>query len=60
MFYYQQRVPKGEKIRKEKISQRERKFEKYNRSAKEKRKQESIALKLRREVNIDNFSRPKG
>ncbi len=41
------------------MKQRERKFEKYNRPSVGKRKQEMIGEKLRREVNIDEFSRPK-
>jgi hypothetical protein len=56
----QQRVPKGEKIRKKKMKERERKFEKYNRPSIEKRSRESVSDKLGREISINEYSRPKG
>jgi hypothetical protein len=56
----QQRVPEGEKIRKKNIRERERKFEKYNRPPIEKRSRETVGHKLRREININEYSRPKG
>lgn len=56
----QRRVPEGEKIRKKNIKERERKFEKYNRPPIEKRRGESVSHKLRREISINEYSKPKG
>ncbi len=56
----QQRVPEGEKIRKEKEREREEKFDKYNRPQGERRDKESEDERLEREVKIDENSRPKG
>jgi hypothetical protein len=57
----QQRVPEGEKIRKEEMREREEKFDKYNRPKGERAKeQESKDTKLEREVKLDENSRQKG
>lgn len=56
----QQRVPEGEKIRKEKEREREEKFDKYNRPRGERKDKESEDERLKREVKIDENSRPKG
>jgi hypothetical protein len=56
----QQRVPEGEKIRKEKEREREEKFDKYNRPRGERRDKESEYERMEREVKIDENSRPKG
>src|SRR5215211_5328773 len=49
----QQRVPEGEKIRKEEMRKREEKFDKYNRPKGEKAEQESDDEKLEREIKLD-------
>src|SRR5215216_1916880 len=57
----QQRVPEGEKVRKEKEREREVKFDKYNRPQGEKgRDKESEEERMEREVKLDENSRPKG
>jgi hypothetical protein len=56
----QQRVPEGEKIRKEEIREREEKFDKYNRPKAERAEKESKDEKLEREINLDENSRPIG
>jgi hypothetical protein len=57
----QQRVPKGEKIRKEEMRKREAKFDKYNRPKGERAKeQESKDKRLEREIKLDENSKPKG
>ncbi len=56
----QQRVPEGEKIRKEKEREREEKFDKYNRPQGERRDKESKEEKMERELKLDENSRPKG
>ena len=55
----QKRVLQGEKIRKEKMREREEKFQRYNRPTPKRLSEETTVQKLRREVNIDTFSRPK-
>jgi hypothetical protein len=55
----QQRVPEGEKIRKEKEREREEKFDKYNRPRGERRDNESEEERMVRELKIDENSRPK-
>src|SRR5918993_2292620 len=49
----QERVPEGEKIRKEDMREREQKFEKYNRPQGERAEQESNEKKLEREIKLD-------
>ena len=56
----QERVPEGEKIRKEEMREREEKFEKYNRPKGERAEQESEGEKLEREIKLDENSRPIG
>lgn len=56
----QQRVPEGEKIRKEKEREREEKFDKYNRPQGERRGNEREEEKMERELKFDENSRPKG
>ena len=57
----QERVPEGEKLRKEQIRQREEKFDKYNRpEAEGTEKQRSEENEIKREVMLDENSRPKG
>ena len=56
----QQRVPKGEKIRKEEMRKREAKFDKYNRPKGERAEQESKEERLEREIKLDENSKPKG
>jgi hypothetical protein len=56
----QQRVPKGEKIRKETEREREEKFDKYNRPQGERREKESEEATMERELKLDENSRPKG
>ncbi len=56
----QQRVPEGEKIRKQKEREREEKFDKYNRPQGERREKESEDEKMERELSLDENSRPKG
>jgi hypothetical protein len=57
----QQRVPEGEKIRKEEMRKREAKFDKYNRPKGERAKeQESEDKRLEREIKLDENSKPKG
>src|SRR5919109_580524 len=56
----QQRVPEGERIRKEAEREREEKFDKYNRPQGERRDKESEEERREREVKFDGNSRPKG
>jgi hypothetical protein len=56
----QERVPEGEKIRKEEMRQREEKFDKYNRPKGERAENEGEEKKITREVMLDENSRPKG
>src|SRR5215207_4460660 len=53
----QERLPEGEKIRKEDIREREQKFDKYNRPQGERAEQESNEKKLEREIQLDENSR---
>jgi hypothetical protein len=54
------RVPEGEKTRKEKVREREEKFDKYNRPQGERRVKEREEEKIERELKFDENSRPKG
>jgi hypothetical protein len=57
----QERVPEGEKIRKEDMREREEKFDKYNRPKEgERAEKESKDEKLEREIKLDENSRPIG
>jgi hypothetical protein len=56
----QQRVPEGEKLRKEDMRQREEKFDEYNRPKGERKDKESKEQEITREVMLDEYSRPKG
>jgi hypothetical protein len=56
----QQRVPEGQKIRKEEMREREEKFDKYNRPKGERAEQESEDKKLEREIQLDENNRPIG
>jgi hypothetical protein len=56
----QQRVPEGEKIRKEEMRDREEKFDKYNRPKGERAEKESDEKKREREIKLDKNSRPIG
>jgi len=56
----QQRVPEGEKIRKQTEREREEKFDKYNRPQEEKRDKEGEEERMERELKFDENSRPKG
>jgi hypothetical protein len=56
----QQRVPEGEKIRKQNEREREEKFDKYNRPQGERRENESQDERMKRELKFDENSRPKG
>jgi hypothetical protein len=56
----QERVPEGEKLRKEEMMQREEKFDKYNRPKAERTEKQSEENKIKREVMLDENSRPKG
>src|ERR671932_177386 len=56
----QERVPEGEKLRKEEMRQREEKFDKYNRPKGETAETESKEKKIARELKLDESSRPKG
>ena len=56
----QQRVPEGEKIRKEEMREREKKFDKYNRPKGERVKQEGKDEKLEREIKLDENNKPIG
>jgi hypothetical protein len=56
----QQRVPEGQKIRKEEMKEREEKFDKYNRPKGERAEQESKEDKLEREIQLDENNRPIG
>jgi hypothetical protein len=55
----QRRVPRGEKIRKQKMRKREAKLEKYNRPKGERRRSEQPLKKGIRESKIDRHSRPR-
>jgi hypothetical protein len=56
----QQRVPEGEKIRKQTERERKEKFDKYNRPQGERRDKESEEERMKRELKFDENSRPKG
>jgi hypothetical protein len=56
----QKRVPRGEKIRKEKIKERESKIERHNKPKGEKSRKESKVKKRVREALLDKHNRPKG
>jgi hypothetical protein len=56
----QQRVPEGEKIRKETEREREEKFDKYNRPQGERKGKQSKEGRIERELKFDENSRPKG
>jgi hypothetical protein len=56
----QQRVPEGEKIRKQNERDREEKFGKYNRPQGERRDKEGEEERMERELKFDENSRPKG
>ena len=58
----QERVPQGEKLRKEEMRQREEKFDEYNRPKGERKdkEEESKEQEITREVMLDEHSRPKG
>jgi hypothetical protein len=56
----QERVPEGEKLRKEEMRQREEKFDKYNRPKAERVENESKENEIKREAMLDENSRPKG
>ena len=56
----QERVPEGERIRKEEMREREQKFDKYNRPKGERAEQESDEKKLEREIKLDENNRPIG
>jgi hypothetical protein len=56
----QQRVPEGQKIRKEEMKEREEKFDKYNRPKGERAEQENKEKKIEREIQLDENSRPIG
>jgi hypothetical protein len=55
----QERVPEGEKLRKEEMRQREEKFDKYNRPKAERAEKQSEENEVKREVMLDENSRPK-
>jgi hypothetical protein len=55
----QERVPEGEKLRKEEMREREEKFDEYNRPKGQKAEKESKENKITREVMLDEHSRPK-
>jgi hypothetical protein len=55
----QQRVPEGEKLRKEEMRQREEKFNEHNRPKDERKDKESKEQEITREVMLDEHSRPK-
>ena len=55
----QQRVPEGEKIRKEDEREREAKLDEYNRPKDERSKRESEEQKIERGAMLDEHSRPK-
>jgi hypothetical protein len=56
----QERVPEGQKIRKEEMREKEEKFDKYNRPKGERAEQESEDKKLEREIQLDENNRPIG
>ncbi|MFL6404237.1 MAG: hypothetical protein ACJ71M_12255, partial [Nitrososphaeraceae archaeon] len=56
----QERVPEGEKLRKEEMRKREEKFDEYNRPKGERAENETDEKKITREVMLDEHSRPKG
>jgi len=57
----QERVPEGEKIRKENMREREEKFDKYNRPKEgERAEKESKDEKLEREIKLDENNKPIG
>ena len=56
----QERVPEGEKVRKEEIREREAKFDKYNRPKGKRAEQESEGERLEREIKLDENNRATG
>jgi hypothetical protein len=54
----QERVPPGEKLRKEEMRQREEKFDKFNRPKGKNAENESQEKRITREVMLDENSRP--
>ena len=56
----QKRVPRGEKIRKQTIKERESKIERHSKPKGEKSRKESKVKKRVREALLDKHSRPKG
>ncbi|MFL6462448.1 MAG: hypothetical protein ACJ71J_16150 [Nitrososphaeraceae archaeon] len=56
----QERVPEGEKLRKEEMRKREEKFDEYNRPKGKRAENESEEKKITREVMLDEHSRSKG
>ena len=56
----QKRVPRGEKIRKQTIKERESKIERHNKPKGEKSRKESKVKKRVREALLDKHNRPKG
>jgi hypothetical protein len=56
----QKRVPRGEKIRKQTIKERESKIERHSKSKGEKSRKESKVKKRVREALLDKHNRPKG
>jgi hypothetical protein len=55
----QERVPEGEKLRKDEMREQEKKFNQYNRPKGESAEKESKENKITREVMLDEYSRPK-
>lgn len=55
----QERVPPGEKMRKEEMKEREERFNEYNRPKQEKPGREGELEKVAREVQLDEHSRPR-
>jgi hypothetical protein len=56
----QKRVPRGEKIRKQTIKERESKIERHSKPKEEKSRKESKVKKRVREALLDKHNRPKG
>jgi hypothetical protein len=56
----QKRVPRGEKIRKQTIKERESKIERHSKPKGEKSRKESKVKKRVREALLDKYNRPKG
>lgn len=55
----QERVPSGEKIRKEEMREREEQFSRFNRPKQDKPGKEGELEKVAREVHLDEHSRPR-